>query len=88
VKGKGSTSNKNPDPHQSDKLHPERIRIHINLQMKRQNVWNMGLFEHFFKGLGPYLEARIWIRIRIHITAEKSDQDPHPQLIKIRIRIK
>jgi hypothetical protein len=36
-----------PNPHQI-KI---RIRIHINLQMTSQNVWNMSLFEHFFKGL-------------------------------------
>jgi hypothetical protein len=44
-----------------------RIRIHINLQMTSQNVWNMSLYEHFFKGLSLYLEARIWIRIRIRV---------------------
>ncbi len=59
-------------PHQMKKQDPirwirNRIRIRINLQMTSQNVWNMGLFEHFSKGLSLYLEARIWIRIRIHI---------------------
>jgi hypothetical protein len=56
-----------PDPHQSDKL------VRINLQMTSQNVWNMCLFEHFFKVFIYYLDARIRIRnkvkgrIRIHI---------------------
>jgi hypothetical protein len=48
--------NPDPDPHQSDKLDPEP-RNRINLQMRRQNVWNMSLFEHFFKGLSLYLKA-------------------------------
>jgi hypothetical protein len=42
----GFASNKNPDPDS-----------HQYLQMKSQNVWNMSLFEHFFKGLRLYLEA-------------------------------
>jgi hypothetical protein len=41
--------------------------IHINLQMASQNVWNMSLFEQFLKGLSLYLEARIWLRIRIRV---------------------
>ncbi len=42
-----------------------RIRIRINLQMtSQQNVWNMSLFEHFFKVMSLYLEARIRIRIK------------------------
>jgi hypothetical protein len=55
-----------------------RIRIRINLQMTSQNVWNMSLFEHFLQGFDPYLEARIWIRIRIRIRVKSW----------IRIRIK
>jgi hypothetical protein len=34
----------------------------------KQTVWNMRLFEHFFKVLSLYLEARILIRIRIKVT--------------------
>jgi hypothetical protein len=41
------------------------IRVRINLQMTSQSVWDKSLFEHFFKVLGLYLEARIRIRIRI-----------------------
>ncbi len=41
------------------------IRIPINLQMTSQNVWEMSLFEHFFKILRTYLEARIWIHIKV-----------------------
>jgi hypothetical protein len=53
------TANKNldPDPHSS--WIRNRAWIRINLQMKNQNVWNMSLFEHIFKGLSLYLEARI-----------------------------
>ncbi len=54
------------------------IRIRINLQMTSKNVWNISLFEHFFKGLSLYLEARIWIRIQINIKMKS----------QIRIRIK
>ncbi len=59
-----------------------RFRIRINLQMTRQNVWNMSLFEHFFKGLSLYLEARIWIRIRIRVKSRIPDphqRDADPQ---------
>jgi hypothetical protein len=52
--------------------------------MKSQDVWNMSVFEHFFKGLSLYLEARIWIRIRINENqnpdprqGDKSNPDPH-----------
>ncbi len=38
-----------------------------------QNVWNMSLFEHFFKVLSLYLEARIRIR-----TYQSDMQDPDP----------
>jgi hypothetical protein len=33
-----------------------RTRIRINLHMPSQNVWNMSLFEHFFKGLSLYFK--------------------------------
>jgi hypothetical protein len=57
----------NPDPHPHQiKLRIwirikgiSLIRIRITLQMTSQNVWNMSLFEHFFKDLSLYLEARI-----------------------------
>ncbi len=75
-----------------------RIRIRINFQMTSQNVWNMNLFEHFFTGLSLYLDARIWIPIRIRIaspwkvgsgstSASNKNPDPDPHQIKIRIRI-
>ncbi len=41
------------------------IRIQINFQMTSQNVWNMSLFEHFFKVLSFCLKARIRIRIKV-----------------------
>jgi hypothetical protein len=44
-----------------------RNRIRINSQMTNQNAWNVNLFEHFFKELSLYLEARIWIRICIWV---------------------
>ncbi len=37
----------------------------IQMQMTSHNVLNMSLFNHFFKVLSLYLEARIRIRIRI-----------------------
>ncbi len=51
------------------------IRIRINLPMTSQHEWHMSLFEHFFKNLSLYLEARI--RIQIHIRVKS----------RIRIRI-
>jgi hypothetical protein len=48
------------------------IRIRIILQITSQNVWNMSLFEHFFKALSLYWEAKIRIRI-----SDKLDPDPH-----------
>jgi hypothetical protein len=35
--------------------------------MASQNVLNMSLYEHFFKGLSLYFDAGIWIRIRIRV---------------------
>jgi hypothetical protein len=67
-----------PDPHQIERQDPDPgIRIRINLQMTSQNVWNVSLFEHFFKVLSLYSEAkiRVWIkvkgriRIRIKVTS-------------------
>ncbi len=54
-----------------------RIRIRINLQITSQNVWNMSLFLALFQGFGLYLEARIWIRIRINKN-QNPDQHPDP----------
>jgi hypothetical protein len=76
-----SASNKNPDPYQI-KIRiririkvissiRKQIRIRITLQMTSQNVWNVSLFEHFFKDLSLYLEARIWIQIRIRTRIKK-----------------
>jgi hypothetical protein len=52
----GSASNKNPDPHpdthRSDKLDPEPDAHQF--ADESQNVWNMSLFEHFFKILNLY----------------------------------
>jgi hypothetical protein len=42
------------------------IRICIHLQMTSKNVWNISLFEHLFKVLSFYLEARMRIRTRIN----------------------
>jgi hypothetical protein len=51
------------------------IRIRISLQMTSQNVRNMSLFEHFFKVLSFYSQARI--RIRIRFQSNKQNSDPH-----------
>ncbi len=63
------------DPHQYDKLDPDPrphqmiswiwIRIRIKVQMTSQTVRKMSLFEHFFKVLSLYLEARIRIQIKV-----------------------
>jgi hypothetical protein len=42
-----------------------RIRIPNNSQATSLNVWNMSLFEHFFKILSLYLQGRIRIRIKV-----------------------
>jgi hypothetical protein len=45
-----------PDPHPHHEKFRIRInviswiRVRVNLQMTSQNVWNMSLFWHFFKG--------------------------------------
>jgi hypothetical protein len=39
--------------------------MRINLQVTNQNVWNMSLFEHFFKVLSLYFEVKIRIRIKV-----------------------
>jgi hypothetical protein len=44
------------------------IRIRISLEMTNHNVCEMSLFDHIFKVLSLYLEARIRIRIRIKVT--------------------
>jgi hypothetical protein len=41
------------------------IRIRITLQITSKTIWNMSLFELFFKVLSLYLEARVRIRIGI-----------------------
>jgi hypothetical protein len=43
------------------------IRIRINLKMTRRNVWNVSLFEHFFKGSSDPQPHQ----------SEKQDPDPH-----------
>jgi hypothetical protein len=78
------------DPHHFGNLDRIRIkeiswirnwsRIRISLQITSQNVWNLSLFLHFYKGLSLYLEARIWIRIRKRIRVISR--------IPIRIRIR
>ncbi len=60
------------------------IRIRINLQMTSQNVWKKSLFEHWFKALSLYLEARFGSRTASKwkvgsrsVSASKCDkQDP------------
>ncbi len=66
-----------------------------NLQMRSQNVWNMSLFEHFFKSLSFSLEARIsrsgsgstsgW-KVGSGSALNKNP-DPNPVSHKIKIRI-
>jgi hypothetical protein len=63
----------NLDPHPDPNPHQIKIRIRIRTQSDKldpepdahqfaddkQNVWNMSLFLHFFKGLSLYLEATV-----------------------------
>jgi hypothetical protein len=91
---------KDPDPHQSDKLDPDPhqsdngIRIRINLQKASQNVWNMSLFEHFFKVLSLFIEARIRIkvkgrlRIRTRIKVKSRIRIRIKEISRVGIRIK
>jgi hypothetical protein len=48
--------------------------IRINLQMTSQNVWNMSLFEHFFKVLRHYLETMFRIRIEEKVGSEPASR--------------
>jgi hypothetical protein len=62
------------------------IRIRIHVQITIHKVWNMSLFEHFFKHLSLYLEARSpdpHQKERLDPDPHKSDKldpdpDPHP----------
>jgi hypothetical protein len=48
------------DPHPQQNKNPDTHQFAVD---KRKR--NISLIEHFFNGLSLYLEARIWIRIRI-----------------------
>jgi hypothetical protein len=61
IKLKGMIRIRGPDPHQSDKLDADPHQFADD----SQNVWNMSLFEHFFKVLSLYLEAKIRVRIKV-----------------------
>ncbi len=77
IKLKGRIRIRGPDPHQIDKLDPDPHQFADD----SQNVWNVSLFEHFFKALSLYLEAKIRVRIkvkgRIRIRNKVTKQDPH-----------
>jgi hypothetical protein len=64
------------------------IQIPMNLKMKSQNVCNTSLFEHFFKVLSLYFEARIRIRIRIEVKGRIRIRISIKVTSRIRIRIK
>ena len=64
-----------------------RIRIRFTLQMTSQNAWNMSLFEHFFKLLSPYLEARIRIRIKGNSYLRSRIRIKMISWIRIRIKV-
>jgi hypothetical protein len=53
-----------PDPHQKDKLDPEPDPDPYQFADDKPKCME---YEHFFKGLSLYLQARIWIRIRIRV---------------------
>jgi hypothetical protein len=94
----GTVADKVLDSHHFDShldSHPNQIiirikvnRIRISLQMTNQNVRNIGLYEHSFKGLSLYLVARNLIRIRIRVKSRIRIRTHRPHQIKIRIRIR
>jgi hypothetical protein len=53
-----------------------QIRIWVNLQMTSQKIWQMSLFEPFFKIFSIYLETRIGIRIRNRIKVKGAPTPP------------
>jgi hypothetical protein len=57
------------------------------LQMTSQNIWNISLFEHFFKVLSFYLEARIRVRVSIKVTGMIRTRIKVTSRIWMRIRI-
>ncbi len=59
------------------------MQASVNLQMTGQNVWNMRLFENFFKVLSLSLEARV----RICITGKSRIRIQIELTCRIRIRI-
>ncbi len=80
--------NPDPDSHQSDKLDPDPHQFADSRPTGR----NVSLFEHFFKILGLYLEAKIRIRIkvkgRIRIRIKEKGSIQIRVLIKVWIRIR
>jgi hypothetical protein len=48
-----------PDPHQRDKLDPEADPDPHQFADDKPKSWDVSLFEHFFKSLSLYFEARI-----------------------------
>ncbi len=63
------------------------IRIRIDLQIKSQNARTISLFEHFFKVLSLYLEAKIQIRFRIKMKGRIWIRIKVTSRIRIRIRL-
>jgi hypothetical protein len=63
----GESSVVDPDPHQSDKLdpNPDPDPHQCEDHKPKYSIWNMRQFEHLFKVLSLYLEARIRIRIKV-----------------------
>ncbi len=67
------------DPHQSDNLDPDRIRI--SLQMTSQNAWDMSLFQH--QEYEPLFGSQ-----DLDPDADQGEKsDPHQIKIRVRIRI-
>jgi hypothetical protein len=60
------------------------IRLPINFQMTSQKIF-MSQFEHFFKVLSLYLEARI--RIGIKVTSRSWIRTKKTSRIRIRIKV-
>jgi hypothetical protein len=75
-----------PDPHQSDKLHPDPDPHQFPDNKSKCTIWDMSLFEYCFKVLSLYLEARLRIRIRIKVKGRIRISIKVTSRVRIRIR--
>jgi hypothetical protein len=62
-----SNKKQQPDPYPSDRLDPETDPDPHQFADDKPIGMEYEPIEHFFKGLRLYLEAKIWMRIRIRV---------------------